>query len=105
VLFMGLLPISSFLLNDPNYRFAILYSIIDRTICEVLSEEFGQVHIRFQVKIENKKINVMFFYLDKYYLTFMVTNQKEIQAKTLNAMIARKLAPKNYFTVFFKYAN
>lgn len=101
---MGLLPISTFLLNDPNYRFAILYSIIDKTICEVLSEEFGQVHIRFQVKIENKKINVMFFYLDKYYLTFMVVNEKDIQSKILAAMITRKLVPKNYFKIFFKYA-
>jgi hypothetical protein len=102
---MGLLPISAVMLSDPNYRFAILYKTIDRVVCDVLCQEFGQVHIRFKVVIETGKINVSFFYLDKYYLTYLRVNEKWIKEQLIEAIVAQKLTNKHNYKIYFKYVS
>lgn len=102
---MAIRPISSILLNDPNYRFALLYNLIDKTICNFLDQELNEVKLRFQVKIELKKINISFFYLDKYILTYIKTNEQTVKDMILEEITNKKLSPKNIYKVYFKYVS
>jgi hypothetical protein len=87
---MALSPISNFILSDPNYRWAVTWTVIDKTVCEFIANEFGEVKIKFQAIIEAKKINVTFFHLNKYYLTYLNVNKKELE-KLLEVRITEKL--------------
>jgi hypothetical protein len=100
---MSLIPISSYILSDPNYRFAILYSVIDKAVCNALNDEFGSVQIRFQVKVEQKKVNIKFFFLDKYYLSYLKVNEKNIIELIQKNILSHQLAPKNYYKIYMNY--
>ena len=91
---MALSPIANFILKDPNYRWAVTWTVIDKTVCEFIANEFGEVKIKFQAKIEAKKINVRFFQLNKYYLTFLNVNKKELE-KLIEAKITEKFETKS----------
>lgn len=102
---MAITPLSSIMLNDPNYRFALLYNLIDKTVCEFLDQELDEVKLRFQVKIELKKINISFFYLDKYILTYIKTNEQIVKDMILEQITKQRLSPKNIYKVYFKYVS
>lgn len=100
---MALTPISSFILADPNYRIALMYNTIDKKICEIIHSQFGQANVRFQIKIDKRKINISFWYLDKYYLTYFKTNEHNIveEIKTeIDNFLINKTKP---FQIYFNY--
>ncbi len=99
---MALSPIANFILTDPNYRWAVTWTIIDKTVCEFIANEFGEVKIKFQAKIEAKKINVIFFQLNKYYLSYLKVNQKELE-KLIEVKIAEKLESKTKSKVYINF--
>jgi hypothetical protein len=102
---MALTTLSSLILSDPNYRFALLYNIVDTTVCEALENTFGQVKVRFQIKIDKKNINVKFFYLDKYFLTYLKVNEKDVVKSIKEKIFENRLSPKNYYNIFFHYVS
>jgi hypothetical protein len=99
---MALSPIANFILNDPNYRWAVTWTVIDKTVCEFIANEFGEVKIKFQAKIEAKKINVIFFHLNKYYLSYLHVNKKELE-KLIERKIEEKFANKSKNKVYISF--
>ena len=90
---MAISPMSNFILSDPNYRWAVTWTVIDKTVCEFIANEFGEVKIKFQAKIEARKINVTFKQLNKYYLTYINVNKTELE-KLIETKIKEKFSEK-----------
>jgi hypothetical protein len=99
---MALSPIANLILNDPNYRWAVTWTVIDKTVCEFIANEFGEVKIKFQAKIEAKKINIKFFHLNKYYLSYLNVNKAELE-KLIERKINEKFATKSKNKVYISF--
>jgi hypothetical protein len=96
------LPISfsSIILSNPQYRMALIYNIVDKVICEKLDEEFGQAQIRFQIGINKDKIEIIFYFLNRYYLNYLKTNEEETKTNIINQVLKNKLGSHK---IYFKY--
>jgi hypothetical protein len=99
---MALSPISNFILSDPNYRKAVVWTVVDKTVCEFIANEFGEVKLKFQAKIESKKVNVIFCQLNKYYLSYLKVNQKELE-QLIAIKISEKLEQKTKNKVYINF--
>ncbi len=100
---MALLSISSFLLTDPNYRFALMYNLLDNKICEIIHEQFGQANVRFQIKIKADRVNIGLWYLDKYYNAFFKVNEKRIVRELEQDLKKFQIDQKKPYRVFINY--
>ncbi|MGL4757720.1 MAG: hypothetical protein ACRCXZ_00145 [Patescibacteria group bacterium] len=100
---MSFLPISSLIMADPNFRFALMYNALDKKICEIIHTQFGQANVRFQIKIVGQKINISFWYLDKYYLTYFKSNEEQILIELREEI--KKFQTNRYkpFKIFFNF--
>jgi hypothetical protein len=100
---MALLSISSYFMTDPNYRFALMYNLLDRKICEIIHDQFGEANVRFQIKIKSNKVNIGLWYLDKYYNAFFKTNEKRLIAEFEQDLKKFQIDPKKPYKVYISY--
>jgi hypothetical protein len=92
--------LASVIMSNPQYRLALIYNIVDKEVCRLLDEEFGQAQVRFQTVITKDKIEVIFFFLNRYYLNFVKTNESDVSKSISKKLSEARLG---VFKIYYKY--
>jgi chemotaxis methyl-accepting protein methylase len=72
---MSFASFNSVIMNDKQLRTALIYNIIDQQVGGLLEAHFKNANARFQITVDNKTINLTFFFLNRYYFDYLKKNQ------------------------------